>query len=195
MSRKIIVQEFITADGIMQAPGTKEEDTRNDFTEGGWQLPYYDETLVKFMIDSNQSSDALLLGARTFKTFASYWPTALDDGNPFVPEMNRLVKYVVSNNTVDLSWANSVQIKGNIISELKKLKNTDGKDITIIGSGKLVQSLIPHHLIDEYILIIAPLKLGKGTKIFESDGIQQKLTLKDCIKTSSGELIITYKTT
>jgi dihydrofolate reductase len=192
MSRKIVVQEFLTLDGVMQAPGTKEEDTRGDFKHGGWQIPFYDDKVVEFMLERYKSADALLLGERTYRTFADCWPTAPDDGNPFVPEMNRLKKYVVSNGSVELSWHSSEQIKGDTIAKIQDLKDQDGTDILVLGSGKLVQSLMASDLVDEYVLMIAPLKLGTGTRLFNDDKVEQKLTLQSCSMAGTGELLLTY---
>lgn len=191
--RKIIVQEFLTIDGVMQAPGTKEEDIRGNFTDGGWQLPYYEESLVQFMIDQYKSADALLLGSRTYKTFADYWPNAPDDGNPFIPEMNRLVKYVVSHNQVDMPWNNSVQITGDVVEKIQKLKAKSGKNILVLGSGELVQTLMQYSLVDEFNLIVAPIKLGKGVRLFREGELKQELNLISSLATSKGELILRYK--
>jgi dihydrofolate reductase len=193
MSRKIVVQEFLSVDGVMQAPGAKDEDTRRGFTDGGWQLPYYEATLVEFMIGRYKAADALLLGARTYKTFADYWPTAPDDGNPFVPEMNRLTKYVISNHPVELSWENSVHLKGDLRTELESIKGEEGKDIIVLGSSELAQTLMRHDLVDEYVLMVAPLKLGTGTRLFREDTVKQKLILRDSVATSTGQLILRYQ--
>jgi dihydrofolate reductase len=190
--RKVVVQEFITLDGVMQAPGTKDEDTRNNFVHGGWQLPFYDDKVVQFMIERYRAADALLLGARTYRTFADYWPTAPDDGNPFVAEMNRLKKYVVSNSRLELDWTNSEQITGDTTARIKELKNEGGMDMLVLGSGNFVQSLIANDLVDEYVLMMAPLKLGTGTRLFNDDTVEQKLTLQNCTPASTGELLLTY---
>lgn len=165
MSRKLAVQQFLSLDGVMQAPGAKDEDTRGGFPFGGWQLPYSDEAVVRFILERFSASDALLLGRYTYEIFAAYWPKVTDEeGNPFAAEMNRLVKYVVTDQTVDLTWQNSFQITGDAVEEIKKLKEQSGKDITVLGSGVLVQSLMRHHLIDEYALMVVPLILGEGMR-------------------------------
>jgi dihydrofolate reductase len=192
MSRKVVVQEFLTLDGVMQGPGAKDEDTRGNFRYGGWQIPFYDDKVVEFMLERYKSADALLLGERTYRVFADYWPTAPDDGNPFVPTMNHLKKYVVSNNVVELSWDNSEQIKGDTINKIRDLKNQDGKDILVLGSGNLAQSLIANDLVDEYVLMVAPIKLGTGMRLFNNDDVEQKLTLQNCSTSSTGELLLTY---
>jgi dihydrofolate reductase len=192
MTRKIVIQEFLTMDGVMQGPGTKDEDTRGNFKYGGWQIPFYDDQVVEFMLERYTSADALLLGERTYKTFADYWPTAPDDGNPFATEMNRLKKYVVSNASIELSWNNSEQIKGNVVEKIQHLKSQDGKDILVLGSGNLVQSLMANDLVDEYALMIAPIKLGTGARLFNNDNVEQRLTLQSCSTAGTGELLLTY---
>lgn len=193
MSRKLVIQEFITLDGVMQAPGTKDEDTRGGFTRGGWQLPYYDEVIIGTMMERYAASDALLFGGRTYQAFAAYWPTAPSD-DPFAGEMNRLKKYVVADDTVDTAkWQNSEHITGDMVAEITRLKAQDGKDITVIGSGLLAQTLMQNNLVDEYIIFLAPLKLGTGTKLFNDDSTEQSLELLDSKVATTGELVLHYK--
>lgn len=193
MPRKLIIQEFLTLDGVMQAPGTKDEDTRGGFTHGGWQIPYYDEVIIGTMMERYAASDALLFGGRTYKAFSAYWPTAPSD-DPFAGEMNRLKKYVVAADDIDTAaWQNSERITGDVVAEIAKLKEQDGKDITVIGSGMLAQTLMQHNLVDEYIIFLAPLKLGTGTKLFNDDNIEQSLELIDSKVATTGELVLHFK--
>lgn len=193
MGRKLVVQEFITLDGVMQAPGAKDEDTRGEFMHGGWQLPYYDEIVIGKVMERYRASAALLFGAKTYHTFAKYWPTAPVD-DPFADEMNRLKKYVVSSDDIDTSiWQNSERITGDIVALVTEFKKQDGKDITVVGSGMLAQTLIQNRLVDEYILFLAPLKLGTGTRLFNDDHMEQSLELLDSETATTGELILHYK--
>ena len=192
MSRKLIVQQFLTLDGVMQAPGAKDEDTRGGFEHGGWQLSYYDNLLVEFMLKSYASADALLFGRRTYDTFAAYWPSAPDDGNPFIKDMNRLTKYVVSTRPLELKWKNSAKIEGDAVEEITKLKRQPGKDIILLGSGKLSQTLMQHNLVDKYTLFVAPLILGTGTRLFSGSDLKQELVFQDSKTTSTGVVIMTY---
>ncbi len=193
MGRKLVIQEFITLDGVMQAPGTKDEDTRGGFTHGGWQIPYYDEAIIGIMMERYAASDALLFGQRTYEAFAAYWPTAPAD-DPFAGEMNRLKKYVVAADDIDtVAWQNSERITGDVVAEIAKLKAEDGKDITVIGSGLLAQTLMQNNLVDEYIIFLAPLKLGTGTKLFNGDSVEQSLELLGSKVATTGELVLHYK--
>jgi len=193
MSRKLVVQQFLTLDGVMQAPGAKDEDTSGGFEHGGWQLPFFDATLVEFMLQRYASVDAFLFGRRTYDTFAAYWPSAPDDGNPFIKDMNRLTKYVVSARPLELAWGNSVRIEGDVVEEIAKLKQQPGKDLLVLGSGKLVQTLMRDNLVDEYALIVTPLILGTGTRLFRSSDSMQNLALLDCKSTGTGVVIMTYE--
>ena len=131
MGRKLVIQEFITLDGVMQAPGTKDEDTRGGFTHGGWQIPYYDEAIIGIMMERYAASDALLFGQRTYEAFAAYWPTAPAD-DPFAGEMNRLKKYVVAADDIDtVAWQNSERITGDVVAEIAKEK----KLIVLVTNG------------------------------------------------------------
>ena len=192
MGRKLVVQQFVTIDGVMQAPGTKEEDTRGGFDYGGWQLPYYDGIIVESMLERYAAADSLLFGRRTYENFAAYWPSAPDDGNPFVKEMNRFVKYVVARQPVDLSWENSFQIHPPVPEAIGQLKRQPGKDILVLGSGELVQTLVEHRLVDEFVLMVAPLVLGKGKRLFEGNLPKQELKLVSSKNSGTGVAILTY---
>lgn len=192
MSRKLIVQQFLTLDGVMQAPGAKDEDTRDGFDYGGWQLPYYDGTIVESMLERYAACDGLLFGRRTYESFAAYWPKAPDDGNPFVKEMNRLIKYVVTGQSVDLGWKTSIRIEPPVPEAIDQLKRQPGKDILVLGSGELVRALQEHQLIDEFVLMIAPLTLGKGKRLFERGIPKQEFELADSQISGTGVAILTY---
>ena len=187
--RKIIVQEFITLDGVMQAPGGPEEDTSNGFKYGGWTAPYFaeaDQAADELMAKHMKPTD-LLLGRKTFEIFADYWPKHAD----MWPGIMDVTKYAVST-TMDVSdWQNSVFIKG--IDDIKKLKDSDGSALKVIGSGNLVQTLLKHDLVDELWLMIFPITLGTGKRLFGEGTIAAAFTLTDSLVTSNGVIFANYK--
>lgn len=184
--RKIIVTEFITLDGVMQAPGGPEEDTSGGFEYGGWSATYGDEVIGKAMQKQMERSD-LLLGRKTFEIFAGYWPKHAD----FWPGINDVTKYVMSNTMKKSGWQNSVFLTS--ITDIEKLKNSEGTDIKVWGSGELVQTLLKYDLVDELWLKIYPLTLGKGKRIFDSGPIPAAFTLTESTITPSGVIIANYK--
>lgn len=184
--RKIIVLSFITLDGVMQAPGGPEEDTSGDFKYGGWVAPYFDEESGKLMSKQMKSAD-LLLGRKTFEIFASYWPSHAD----MWPGINDVTKYAVSTALQSSDWNNTVFLKD--VDAIKKLKESDGSDIQVHGSGKLIQSLLKNDLVDELWLKFFPLTLGSGKKLFEDGTIPAAFTLTDTFTTPSGVVFANYK--
>lgn len=183
--RKIIVLSFITLDGVMQAPGGPEEDTTNGFQYGGWTAPYFDEAAGQVMAQQMKSTD-LLLGRRTFEIFASYWPGHANDW----PGINHVTKYVVSRSLEVPEWENSVVLDG--IDEVKALKNSNGPDLQVHGSGELAQALFANDLVDELWLKIFPLTLGKGKKLFDNGTIPAAFTLIDSFVTPTGVIFANY---
>ncbi len=169
--RKIISTTFVTLDGVMQAPGGPEEDKADGFQYGGWQAPIHDPELLNVMVGWLAQPFELLLGRVTYDIFASYWPTAKTDAEVAVP-FNATKKYVVTHDTAfNATWNNSTVVSGDVVSEIKKLKEMDGKDLWIHGSGNLIQTLLKHNLIDRMHLWIHPLTIGTGKKLF-ADGTQ-----------------------
>jgi dihydrofolate reductase len=184
--KKIIVLSFITLDGVMQAPGAPKEDTSGGFKYGGWVSPYFDEAAGKVMAGQMQPAD-LLLGRKTFQIFASYWPEHAD----YWPGINDVTKYVLSRTMKRSAWKNTVFLKS--LADIKKLKRSQGSDIQVHGSGKLVQLLLKNDLVDELWLKIFPLTLGKGKKLFEHGAIPAAFTLVESIVTPSGVIFANYK--
>ena len=184
--RKIIVLSFITLDGVMQAPGGPEEDKSESFKYGGWQAPYLDEASGKAMEKLMKPAD-LLLGRKTFEIFASYWP---EHANSW-PGINEVTKYVVSKTMKKSDWENSVFFKS--LADVKKLKNSKGSDLKVWGSSKLIQSLLKNDLVDELWLMIHPLTLGEGKKLFTDGPIPAAFTLIESIVTPGGVIIANYK--
>jgi len=184
--RKIIVSTFITLDGVMQAPGGPEEDTSGGFKYGGWSAPYGDEVFNKMLQKQMEPAD-ILLGRKTFEIFASYWPAHAD----YWPGINDVTKYVLSNTMKKSDWENSVFLTS--VADIEKLKNSEGSDIQVWGSGELVQLLLKHDLADELWLKIYPVTLGEGKKLFGSGTIPAAFTLTESIVTPSGVIIVNYK--
>lgn len=188
--RKIIVQEFITLDGVMQAPGGPEEDESGKFGFGGWTAPYFreaDNAVAYFMVKWMKSTD-ILLGRKTYEIFAAYWPEHAD----MWPGIQDVTKYVVSDTLTDnkTNWKNVV-IK-NSIEDIKKLKNGKGSEIKVHGSGKLVQTLFKHDMVDELCLMIFPVTLGTGKRLFDGNNIPAAFTLTDSLVTSNGVIMASY---
>src|SRR6478735_2257631 len=166
--RKIIVLSFISLDGVMQAPGGPEEDTSGDFKYGGWTVPYFDEFAGNIMGQQMGMPFDLLLGRKTYDIFASYWPKQ-DPSGPVAAPFNKATKYVVSASSRTLPWDNSVLIKGDVVSQLKELKQQDGPMLQVHGSGNLIQTLLQNDLVDELWLKTYPTTLGGGKRLF-ADG-------------------------
>ena len=191
--RRIVVSEFLTLDGVMQAPGDPNEDRSGGFDKGGWQLAYFDDIFGSVMMDAFAATGGMLLGRLTYENFAAHWPKQPAD-DPLAATMNGMEKYVVSTTLSEpLAWQNSTLIKGNVAGEVAKLKERSGKEIQVIGSGELVQDLIRHDLVDAYRLMIHPLVLGTGKRLFRDGTAPTKLRLVDTKPTTTGVLILTYE--
>lgn len=173
--RKVVVTEFMTLDGVIESPS--------------WSAPYWNDEIAQFKAEETLASDALLLGRVTYEMFASAWPQSKDEGAVF---MNSVRKYVVTSTLNSLSWNNSVAIKSNVVEEIRQLKQQDGKNLLVYGSGKLVQTLIAHDLIDSYRFLIYPVVQGKGQR-FISDAVQATLKLVESKTYSSGAIGLVYE--
>jgi dihydrofolate reductase len=184
--RKIIVIEFVTLDGVMQAPGGPEEDTSNGFKYGGWSAPYSDEVGGMVMQKQMKSAD-LLLGRKTFEIFASYWPEHAD----YWPGINDVTKYVMSKTMKKSDWKNTVFLKS--LADIKKLKNSKGSEIKVWGSGGLTQLLLKNDLVDELWLKIYPVALGKGKKLFDNGTMPVAFKLTESSVTPTGVIVANYK--
>ena len=184
--RKIIVLEFITLDGVIQAPGGPEEDKSNGFKYGGWSAPYDDEVAGKLMQKELKPAD-LLLGRKTFKIWENFWPAHAD----FWPGINDVTKYVMSKTVKKSDWKNSVFLKS--LADIKKLKKSKGGEIKVWGSSELAQLLLKNDLVDELWLKIHPVTLGKGKKLFDKGTIPAAFTLTESTVTPSGVIFVYYK--
>lgn len=186
--RKIIVLSFISLDGVMQGPGGPDEDTSGGFTAGGWTVPYFDEFLGEVMGEQMNQPFDLLLGRKTFDIFAGYWPDHPDEG----PEINRATKYVVSNTLTSHDWDKSVFLSGNVVDAIKQLKQSDGADLQVHGSGKLIQTLLEHDLVDELWLKIFPVTVGKGKRLFAEGAIPAAFKLQESKTSPSGVIVASF---
>jgi dihydrofolate reductase len=184
--RKIIVLSMITLDGVMQAPGGPEEDESGDFKFGGWVAPYTDDIGGKAIMEQMKSSD-LLLGRKTFEIWASYWPEHV----AYWPGINDVAKYVLSNTVTASSWNNTLFIRS--LEDVKKLKKSEGSDIQVWGSSKLVQLLLKNDLVDELWLKIYPLTLGEGKKLFDDGPIPASFKLTNSLVTPLGVIFANYE--
>ena len=188
--RKIIVQEFITLDGVMQAPGGPDEDTFTGFKYGGWTAPYLNEADAEagdFMTTHVMNSTDLLLGRKTFDIFAAYWPKHAD----FWPAIMDVTKYCVSSSLEKSDWSNSVFLRD--VEDIKKIKNAEGGDIKVIGSGNMAQTLFKNDLVDEMLLMTFPITLGEGKRLFGEGTIPAAFKMTSSFVSSNGVIFASYE--
>jgi dihydrofolate reductase len=194
--RKLIVYEFLTLDGVMQAPGGKDEDRSGGFEHGGWQQPYFDEVFAEAVTTGLAEAGGFVLGRRTWEIFAAYWPTAPVEERSVADPLNTLPKYVASRTLSEsLGWSNSTLIAGDLAEGVRRLKSESGKDLQLFGSGNLMQTLMRDDLIDEYRLMIHPVVLGSGARLFRDGNPRRPLALTDSKTSTTGVLIATYRPT
>jgi dihydrofolate reductase len=190
--RKIIVSEFITLDGVIQAPGGAEEDTEGGFTHGGWTWPYWHDDIGVLFSEAMSQSDAFLLGRKTWQGHGAAFDP-MPEGDPFGDVMKAIPKYVVSTTLADVSlWRNSTLISDNVVEQVRALKEQTGKNILIDGSSVLVHTLIEHDLVDEFSLLVYPLVLGSGKKLFP-DRMRVNLKLVETRAIPSGVVLMRYE--
>lgn len=187
--RKIIVSMFVSMDGILQGPGGPQEDTTNNFNLGGWIVNYWDNTLNEILTQSMSQQFDLLLGRFTYDIWAAYWPYKNDHiGQKF----NQVHKYVVSSQQLDLTWANSTLITGDVVANLKKLKASEGADLLVNGSGKLIQTLLANKLVDDLRILTFPVTLGKGKRLFAEGTQPYDWKLEESKVSTTGVIITKY---
>jgi len=191
--RKIIVLTFLTLDGVMQAPGGPEEDPSGGFKFGGWTVSYFDDFLGKVMVEQMSRPFDLLLGRKTYEIFEAYWPNVKADNDPIAAGINDARKYVASKTLTKLDWSNSTLIKGDIVKEIKKLKEQAGPEIQVHGSGNLIQTLLKHDLVDELWLKTFPITLGTGKRLFGGGAIPASFNLLESKISPSGVSIANYE--
>jgi len=188
--RKLIVNTFVTLDGVMQAPGGPGEDDSGGFTLGGWSVNYWDDMMGQLMGDAMSAPFDLLLGRKTYDIFSAYWPHATEE--PGAKPLNDATKYVASRSHPTLEWGPSVLIEGDAAEGIAALKKEDGPELQVHGSGNLIQTLLRHNLIDVYRLWVFPLVIGSGKRLFSDGTIPSGLKLDDSNVYTTGVVIGTY---
>jgi dihydrofolate reductase len=188
MMRKLVVGTFVTLDGVMQAPGGPEEDRDGNFQHGGWLVPYFDDTFAGMMSEWTKRADAYLLGRKTYDIFAASWPNSDDPEEP----LNLRPKFVASRTLNTVTWNNSFLLKGDVVQEIRKLKEQAGGEIQVHGSGDLLQTLFQHDLVDTVRIWQFPVVLGKGKRLFGEDTLPRSFTLVDTQFNTKGAVLHVY---
>jgi dihydrofolate reductase len=189
---RLTTTTFMTLDGVMQAPGGPGEDESGGFGYGGWQVPYADDDMGEAIAGYFAEADAFLLGRRTYEIFAGYWPKVTDPDHPVASRLNALPKYVPSQALEDVSWEGTHLLKGDLATEVAEVKASPGREVQVWGSGRLVQGLMQHDLIDEYRLLTYPVVLGKGRRLFAEGANPVALNHIDHRTTGAGVNIDVY---
>ena len=190
--RNIVVVEYVSLDGVVQAPGHSEEDLEGGFEHGGWTGPFMADHR-RYMVDAFRAADALLLGRITYEIFAAVWPTVTDADDELARILNSVPKYVASTTLKDPEWSPATVIKRDVAEEVAKLKEQPGKDILVVGSSGLAQSLMQHDLVDVYHMWLHPVVLGRGKRLFREGGPTTALRLVDSKTATSGLVMLTYE--
>lgn len=190
--RKLVVLSFITLDGVMQAPGGPEEDPTGGFRHGGWVAGYFDDFLGNVMVGQLSKPFDLLLGRRTYEIFTAHWPYVETRDDPIASGINRAKKYVASKTLTTLDWSNSELMKGDVATEIKRLKKMDGPELQVHGSGNLVQTLLKHDLVDEFRLKIFPVTLGAGKRLFAEGTLPAGFSLLKSEASPGGVIVAEY---
>jgi dihydrofolate reductase len=191
--RKVIANEFMSLDGVVQAPGAADEDTDSGFAHGGWHLRFFDDLSQERVLKGIVEAGGFLLGRRTYEIFAAYWPNAPQEEQVIAEPLNTKPKYVASRTLTDpLEWQNSTLLDGDVTEAVAALKREQGGDLHMIGSTALVQTLLEHDLVDELRLMIDPVTLGGGKRLFRDDGELRSLRLVNGEVTTTGAILATY---
>ncbi len=189
--RKLITTTFISLDGIMQAPGGPEEDPSSNFKQGGWSVNYWDDMMGQVMGEFSAKPFDLLLGRKTYEIFAAHWPYSKEE--PMATKLNTAKKYVVSRTLTKVEWNNSSLIKGNVVKEIQKLKQQNGLDIQVHGSGNLIQTLLKNKLVDELHVWIFPVTIGHGKRLFGEGTLPANLKLREWKVSTTGVIMAIYE--
>jgi dihydrofolate reductase len=189
--RKLLVTTFVSLDGVMQAPGGSDEDRDGGFEHGGWAVPHIDQHVIQLMTALTSRAGALLIGRKTYDMFAATWPLAEVD-DPIGAKMNSIQKYVASRTLDTVSWQNSTLLTGDVTVAVSKLKQGEGGEIQVHGSGELIQTLVEHDLVDAFHLLVFPVLIGSGKRLFAEGTIPAGLKLVDTTTSRTGVLVSTY---
>jgi dihydrofolate reductase len=192
---QLTVTTFLSVDGVHQGPGGPDEDRSGGFDRGGWLVPHFDEATGQFMVEVFGQVDAFLLGRRTYEIFAAYWPNAADPNDAVANRLNTLPKYVASTTLKDPKWANTTVLEGDLASAVRELKDREGRELQVHGSGALVRFLLDNDLVDRLNLLVFPVIVGTGRRLFPDQGTATGLALEDSRTTPSGVTISVYRPT
>jgi dihydrofolate reductase len=192
---KLTVTTFLSVDGVMQGPGGPDEDRGGGFTRGGWVVPHFDEDTGRFINEVFDQADAFLLGRQTYDIFAAYWPKATDPNDPVASRLNTLPKYVASTTLTAPEWGLTTVLTGDVPAAVAELKRQPGRELQVHGSGGLVRTLHENDLVDEYRLLVFPVIVGEGRRLFADKGVATGLTLAESRTTGSGVAIHVYRPT
>ena len=191
--RKVIVCEWMSLDGVVQAPVYTDEDPSGGFKHGGWHLRYFEERSMKWIVETVSQAGGFLFGRRTYDVFAQHWPNASPEEQAFAQPLNTRPKYVASTTLREpLAWQNSTLLGSPIAESVAKLRGEDGGDLLVIGSSELAAALLAHDLVDELRLMIDPVLLGRGKRIFPDDDAMRAFELSSSKTTSTGAMLVTY---
>ena len=190
---QLTVTTFLSVDGVYQGPGGPEEDRSGGFDRGGWLVPHFDDATGEFMTEVFKRVDAFLIGRRTYEIFAASWPNVTDPNDPIANSLNTLPKYVASSTLEDPQWSNTTVLKGDLASAVQELKERDGRELQVHGSGRLVQFLLANDLVDRLNLLVFPVIVGAGRRLFPESGIATGLALDESQTTPSGVGISVYR--
>ncbi|MGH8228196.1 MAG: dihydrofolate reductase family protein [Steroidobacteraceae bacterium] len=189
---RIIVNAFLTLDGVMQAPGGPDEDPEGGFLHGGWQAPYVDDVMGRLVAEGFADADGFLLGRKTYDIFANYWPKVTDPKDSIATALNSRPKYVLSRRLERVTWNNSTLIKGDVVAEIRKLRGQPGRTLHTWGSTEALQTLLKNDLIDEYRMFIFPVVLGSGKRLFGSGTVPVALKQMESVTSTKGATYLRF---
>jgi dihydrofolate reductase len=192
---RLTVTAFLSVDGVHQGPGGPDEDRSGGFDRGGWLVPHFDEATGQFINEVFGQVDAFLLGRRTYDIFAAFWPNVTDPDDPVAGRLNTLPKYVASTTLEDPTWANTTVLEGDLAAAVRELKKREGRELQVHGSGALVRFLLDNDLVDRLDLLVFPVIVGAGRRLFPDEGVATGLALDESRTTPSGVTISVYRPT
>ncbi|GLY77527.1 dihydrofolate reductase family protein [Actinoallomurus iriomotensis] len=190
---KLTVTTFLSLDGVMQGPGGPEEDPSGGFDLGGWLVPFADEDMGRHVVEWFATADALLLGRTTYEIFASHWPRVTDPNDPVAAAINTLPRYVATRTLETAAWEGTTLLKGDVVEQVRELKDRPGRDLQVHGSAGLLQTLVAHDLVDEYRLFVYPVVLGRGKRLFGSGAVPATMRHVATRTTGAGVTVHTYE--